>query len=432
MKKASIFYAFAAVSMLMTGCAKEASNANDAGVNTDAIKFGTYLGRDAQTKGTVFDQDSLKHGFGASAFYTGQLLIADWHRTDAAFGGPNFMRNQKVSYNATTGNWEYSPIKYWPTMEGDKITFFAYAPYATQANNYGFSSNYDHFTNMNYSLLFTLQKDADRMVDFVAAAAYNQTFAANGNGNKVVFNFIHTLSRISFSAKTSEALAEGTHIVLRNAELLPEGFYRRGMYYFYNNKAATDDAKRQGCWMHMKGENYSLGNSFNDNDDDNADNSYDLTSILNTSRMSFGEISGKEKKYESAMEITGEVSSIFKDKADKKPYYLFLIPAEDWNQDVMKTDGLADKTAAVKFTYDIVTVDNRLATGYSCTEATKTVYLPAGILRQGKARLTMSLSRSMWTRLRSLQAWKDGATRLAKMWWMCLSLRTMRQLGNSI
>lgn len=382
MKRIIILCAIAAGALLLpAGCTKD--NHQEAKVNAEVIGFDTYLGRDAQTKGAVLDDEVLKKGFGVSAFYTGQDLIADWHKTDEAFEGPNFMRNQKVSHNGTS--WEYSPVKYWPTMEGDKISFFAYAPYATQKDEYGFSSNFDHFTNMNYSLLFTLQKKADEMVDFVAASAYNQTYKDNGGANKVNFKFIHTLSRVSFSALTSEGIADGTHIVLRGAELLPEGFYRRGMYYFYNSAAESIDAKRQGCWMHKKGNDDSLGNGFNDNDDDNADNNYDLASILNTTELKFGAAEGKEYKA-TGLEIKGTSNGIFKKDASKKQHYLFLIPAEDWfEQGSSYTGGLKKNTAAVRFTYDIVTADGNLAEGYSCTSATKTVYLPEGILRQGKA-----------------------------------------------
>ncbi len=57
----------------------------------------------------------------------------------------------------------------------------------------------------------------------------------------------------------------------------------------------------------------------------------------------------------------------------KDDQYLFLIPVANL------TDGKA--TATIE--YDIVTEDSKLAVGYSCTKATKTVLLPAGTLKQG-------------------------------------------------
>ena len=55
--------------------------------------------------------------------------------------------------------------------------------------------------------------------------------------------------------------------------------------------------------------------------------------------------------------------------------YLFLIPVAN----------LIDGKATATIEYDIVTEDSKLAVGYSCTNATKTVKLPAGTLQQGKS-----------------------------------------------
>lgn len=58
--------------------------------------------------------------------------------------------------------------------------------------------------------------------------------------------------------------------------------------------------------------------------------------------------------------------------------YLFLIPAPN-------ETGLTKNTTSATITYDIITEDSNLEDGYSKTSATKTVYLPAGIMQQGKA-----------------------------------------------
>ena len=76
-------------------------------------------------------------GFGVFAYYT------NGSGYNSASSAPNFMWNQKVTYNA--GPWTYSPVKYWPnetangvvdqnsassTGGADKLSFFAYAPFA--------------------------------------------------------------------------------------------------------------------------------------------------------------------------------------------------------------------------------------------------------------------------------------------------------------
>lgn len=58
--------------------------------------------------------------------------------------------------------------------------------------------------------------------------------------------------------------------------------------------------------------------------------------------------------------------------------YLFLIPAPN-------ETGLTKNSTSATITYDIITEDGNLENGYSKTSATKTVYLPEGIMQQGKA-----------------------------------------------
>ncbi len=41
---------------------------------------------------------------------------------------PNFMYNQRVSKNIDD-EWSYSPVKYWPNNDGDRLQFFALHPY---------------------------------------------------------------------------------------------------------------------------------------------------------------------------------------------------------------------------------------------------------------------------------------------------------------
>ena len=79
--------------------------------------------------------------------------------------------------------------------------------------------------------------------------------------------------------------------------------------------------------------------------------------------------SGDYQKGEDGIKLVNtDTVSLFKDNQ-----YLFLIPVANL------TDGKA--TATIE--YDIVTEDSKLAVGYSCTNAIKTVLLPAGTLKQG-------------------------------------------------
>lgn len=341
MKKFLVFGLIAGAGALMAGCSKDEAK-SDFGQN--AIEFGTYLGRDAQTRGAITTSESIKtSGFGVTAFYTGQN---EWTAASAD-NTPNFMYNQQVTYTTSTtgGAWSYSPVKYWPTMKSDKISFFAYAPY----NAAGIELAENNATSANTSLTFTVQDNAADMVDFVAAQVIDaqQKDAAQGGQDAVTFNLKHELSRLAFKVRTSEDMAAESHVVLKKVELDENAsFYKSATYTFGN---ANGEA---GKWSNPS----ALTTSF------------DIKGALD-----FGEVTVGNYTSSSAFDITSSTAEpLFKDGG-----YLFVIPVEG---------GLADaKKASVTFEYDIVTIDANLNGGYSCTSATKTVYLPNDLLQQGKA-----------------------------------------------
>ncbi len=75
---------------------------------------------------------------GLFAFYT-----PEGGSLDAETQEPDFMKNQavKASTSAITTDegilystsWSYSPVKYWPTAQGDAISFFGYYPWVPEA-----------------------------------------------------------------------------------------------------------------------------------------------------------------------------------------------------------------------------------------------------------------------------------------------------------
>lgn len=342
MKKFLTYGLIAGAAVLMAACTKDAANSE---FGQNAIEFGTYLGRDAQTKGAITSSTSIQtSGFGVTAFYTGQTA---WTAASAN-NAPNFMYNQEVKY--ASGAWSYSPVKYWPTMKGDKISFFAYAPY----NAAGIVLAAKDASSANTSLTFTVQDKADDMVDFVAAQVIDaqQKDAAEGGQDAISFNLKHELSRLAFKVKTSENMAAGSHVVLKEIDLAAGDFFYKSATYTFAN-ATTADAVN-GTWsapIKMAG-------------------AYNVADVLSDT-FAAQTIAGKEYT-EKVLDLTSATAvSIF--GADQ---YLFLIPVDG---------GLAADKAAVTFKYDIVTEDANLKEGYSCTEATKTVYLPAGLLQQGKA-----------------------------------------------
>lgn len=343
----------ACAALTMTGCSNEEINAPQQSQGNNAIEFSTYLGRNAQgSRGTETNDASIKKnekngGFGVLAYYTKQ---DDFNITNHT---PNFMWNQQVTYKGT--NWEYTPVKYWPTKVGDKVSFFAYAPYAANGNDKGIVLSSNSETGAPTATI-TLPDDPSQTIDFVAAVQMNKT---HDKGTNVSFTLLHEMTRVKVQAKLDKSVYDAnpkhkTFVVIKNVTFNNKGqFYKSGTYTF-----STDDKKR-GTWTTT---------------DNTTAYSLDLNNVMKKETIKVtgakGESgSGNYQEGEAGIKLVNtDPVPLFKDDQ-----YLFLIPVANL------TDGKA--TATIE--YDIVTEDSKLAVGYSCTKATKTVLLPAGTLKQG-------------------------------------------------
>lgn len=212
----------ALAALAFVGCAKdEVKSSVD-----NAIEFGTYLGRDAQTKGSVFDTEDMKtQGFGVFAYYT------DEQRYSAA-ATPNFMYNEEVTYDGTA--WTYAPVKYWPNEATDYVSFFAYAPYD---NSYTVPESGDPIID------FTVPADVTDHIDLVAAENSHIDCQKQAVNDVVKFTFKHALSRVGFKVEAVmdevndqdngdedednqyKDIAEGTTISVQEVEI----------YSYFNN-----------------------------------------------------------------------------------------------------------------------------------------------------------------------------------------------------
>lgn len=350
MKKNYIMGVIACAALTMTSC----SNDEIGGNNTkqgDPIEFGVYLGRDAQgSRGTSITTDNLTK-FGVSALY-------------ATYPSPDFMYNQAV--NKSGNAWTYSPVKYWPTMESHGIiTFYAYAPHTENANNLiKLSANdYARTPFINVSLPTGDDADLKQMVDFVTDEKYYQT-KTNGNNTseKITFTFSHKMTRIGLKANVSKDVyntdvANNTKVVIRSIELNAGGEFYTSAKYTYTEHDIFTGKSNPESWSDQKG-----------------DVKLNLKSILNWS--SDWTISGKDIISSTNKGIALEGTSAV--KLFNENQYLFLIPAPN-------ETGLTKNSTSATITYDIITEDGNLEDGYSKTSATKTVYLPEGIMQQGKA-----------------------------------------------
>ncbi len=308
-----------------------------------AIEFGLYTGKAAQTRGTEVTTTTIgADGFGVTAV----------HHMDAYSDEiPNFMYNQKV--DKTSGVWAYDPVKYWPTTQGSKLTFFAYAPYGgagiTLTGN-----------NANpKTLTFELQTDPKNTVDFVAAAMYDEESSVSPE--TVSFKLKHELTRLAFKAVADADLYSSTGTTDKTKIVITDVKFEKveGKFFTEATYTYSDTDNSHGTWTGVTAAKYPIND------------------LVNMSAITMG-ANGEYSKTGIAIEGTTPVDLFNANATDKN--YLFLIPTGE--------NGLAaDGDVKITFAYDIVTEDKALDAGYSITSAEKTVELKKGALAQGKAYL---------------------------------------------
>lgn len=362
MKKNLTMMAFVACAALtIVSCSNDEVTDSAVKQEQQAVTFGTYVGRDVQSRGTEMNDAALQSdNFGVMASYT------NTDNFDKNSHTPNFMYDQEVVYSS--GTWTYSPVKYWPMENGARLSFFAYAPYSS-------NTNVQVTTNNNTAGYPTVHvscpADLKKMVDFVAAKNVDVTRATNASEDaKVVkFNFAHKMTRLDLYAKVTKASntsSNKTSVFIKEVKLDAgdgsdeDNLFSEGKYLFETDTWDFDNATKVSDMS--------------------------LNSILNLTPASFGAVSGQEYA-EQSIEVESSAVRLFLDDE-----YLFLVPSSENGDD---KSGLTGSHAYATITYDIVTEDSSLAKGYSKSSHTKKVLLPTstslttpshtGILKQGVA-----------------------------------------------
>lgn len=354
----------ALASLLLAGCSQNEITeiSPDA---APAVGFKVYT--TPQNRGLVTDNSASssttttsiqKTGFGVIAYYTNG---DDWNASTTYT--PNFMWNQKVEYASSA--WGYTPVKYWPNTEGDKISYFAYAPYSKQTDSpkpFGITEP-SQTSDAKPTLTFELQTAATDMVDLVATKNLN---VQKQTGN-VEFQFEHLLTRVGFKARHDLAVTSAETAVfvtgvrlLGTSEQTPAAANSSSLFY---NKATYD--WNAGKWDYTGATKQTAA--------------YDIDGLIDLSAASnFGGYSKQSVKL-NYLGAGGTATSLF-----KANQYLFLIPPTD---DATATNGGIKSTddMRVQIDYDIVTVDANLSAGHSISSTTATVSLPNGTLQRQKA-----------------------------------------------
>ncbi len=206
-------FIFCLLAAAIMGCTRDVELSSPSVSSSDAIDFSATT-EDSTTKGEIITTANIDE-IDVYAYYTAQNAWLDEDVSPMLY-----MQNQSVSrtyYETTTswGSWLYSPIKYWPSNEADKISFFAFAPYdeidvATDA-----TTGKPIFTH-------TLSSYANENEDVLAGVKYDVT---NNNG-PISFNLTHALTKLLLYART-----EGENPApFENEEYSIEGISIIGLY----------------------------------------------------------------------------------------------------------------------------------------------------------------------------------------------------------
>ncbi len=348
MKTKILLVSLAVTAISFTSCTKTPMIQSPVG--NEPIQFSTYIPQTPDLKGLETTDSYItldpNTGFGVNAIYTG----ASAFDPDAKDNTSNFMYNQHVAF--VTGAWTYSPMKYWPKNPGEKISFFAWAPYG------GEGISVLERTGLPNQINFSINDNPEKTVDFVAAAIIDQEKPAAA-ATAINFSLKHELTRLSLTASTN--VDTKTSIIVTKVQLLDtpdDKIYKSGVYTFakINEPVNPADPAPRGNWTVT--------------DADLISEDYDLTKLVNMSEAiaigSYAPAGGL------GFEVNGSTPMAF----FEANHHLYLIP--------VTPDGTTAKTdIAIKFTYDIVTRDGTDTVVVPDQESI--VELPEGFLKQGKS-----------------------------------------------
>lgn len=231
--KNKLTLAVSVLAFLMSSCSTDDGPSTP--TSQKAIKFSSEVA--ASTKASINTIYDVKaHGFCLTAVkHTG-----DWGTLTPEEQTPNFMYNQAILWDTQISAYTYSPVKYWP-LNGDKVSFFAYAPKPTELSPYFLS---DLETTGRPYLTYTSPSLRTQQVDLLTAKSLNCMAESTGTEDgSVYFDFVHPLSKIGFAAKLKEALPAGVTVTLNTLRFYYASEDTRGLIsqaqYFLDNDTWT-------------------------------------------------------------------------------------------------------------------------------------------------------------------------------------------------
>ena len=229
MKTNNIITTTLAAAILLTlgsGCARINQGG---GFSTVPLSFRSYTTRPlVKSDPTILGPGELPDGsrFGVFAFYQQGVVgssTAHWGNGGARSSwSPNFMFNQAVDFDGS--DYDYSPLRYWPSNEENTISFWAYYPYSLySAGNTGALKFYSSDGTTPYTaastglpvVKYTVPQDPAQQVDilFDSFANVDKTYGNCLEPGVVPITLRHALCLVEFR------LREGTGATINSMSL---------------------------------------------------------------------------------------------------------------------------------------------------------------------------------------------------------------------
>jgi hypothetical protein len=209
---------------------------------------------DVQVKGVQLTTDNISNfGVFASLENNGRSF------SDNSADLSTFMSNVEVQKDKETGKWCATPAHYWPIFPVKKLSFFAYAPYGVVGNDAA-----PDWGSRTITLPYAVAANPASQSDFcVARAVLDKT--KEDAGNPISFEFVHTLSFVTFVANYVGTVPDGCY--LRVDELTLSNLYNSSSLTLNSNQQDDQPFFEWGVPEESKNASYTLSVGNNTLDD---------------------------------------------------------------------------------------------------------------------------------------------------------------------
>ena len=154
-----------------------------------------------ETRGTPITSVNQVTNFGVLAYYTGNGASNNWNNQESS-AIANFMNNVEVS--KTANGWSYTNSMYWPEATDANISFFAYAPYATENNGAALNGIAVLTTQTGTpQLTYSVPTNFSNQPDLLIAVPQKDLNIGNSS-NRIGFNMKHALTCIGFEVTSTD------------------------------------------------------------------------------------------------------------------------------------------------------------------------------------------------------------------------------------